>query len=347
MKRVIVLFVVLVVGLSAGLYIKVRQSQAALEQPPGGTGVVEADRADISARIPSRALRIHVDEGDRVKQGQVLVELDCREQEAALAAARARLEMARGQAGAAQAQVNAALRSARAAAAGVRAPAAQSQALQATRDATSRQVKRIEQLRGEGGATELDLDRSSTQVQRLSDQIAALRAQATAARSQAAAARAQADAAGKQAQAAVAAITAAQADVSRVQTLVDECRLRAPFDGTVLTRALEPGEVVLPGARLLTVVRMSRVETIFYIPNRDLAAAKPGRKVTVVADTYPDRRFAGTILSVAPEAEFTPRNVQTREDRDRLVYAVRVSIPNPDEKLRPGMPVEVRIEGAR
>ena len=77
--------------------------------------------------------------------------------------------------------------------------------------------------------------------------------------------------------------------------------------------------------------------------NRDLGAARPGQRVEIVADTYPDRTFPGTIASVAAEAEFTPRNIQTRDDRDRLVYAVRVTIENPDEKLRPGMPVEVRI----
>jgi HlyD family secretion protein len=347
MKRVVVLFVVLVGGLSVGLYFKVRETRAARGQLPGGSGVIEADRVDIAARLASRVTAVPVEEGQRVKAGQVLVELDCREQQALLTAAKARLDMARGQAGAAEAQVDAALRSARAAAHGIQATGAQSQALQATRDATSRQVQRIQKLQGEGGATELDLDRTSTQVKQLGEQIAALKAQADVARNRAAAARATAGAARQQAQAALAAITAAQADVRRAQTLVEECRLRTPISGVVLTRAVEPGEVVLPGSRLLTVVRLEQVETVFYLPNRDLGAAAPGRAVQVVADAFGDRTFPGKILSISAEAEFTPRNVQTREDRDRLVYAVRVSVPNPDRKLRPGMPVEVRIAAAR
>jgi len=346
MKRVVILFVVLVVGLSVGLYLKVREGRATRERPPGGTGVIEGHEADVAARIPSRVVAVLVDEGDRVKRGQVLVQLDCREQEALLTAAKARLEMTRGQAGAAQSQVEAALRAARAATAGIRASGAQSAALVTTRDATGRQVKRIEQLRGEGGATELDLDRSATQVKRLNDQLLALRAQTQVARDQASAAQARASAARKQAEAAVAAITAAQADVRRAQTLVEECTLGSPLDGTVLTRAIEPGEVVLPGTRVMTVVRLDRVETRFYLPNRDLAAASPGQKVQVVADAYPERAFEGTILSISAEAEFTPRNVQTREDRDRLVYAVRVEIANPRGELRPGMPVEVSIPRA-
>jgi HlyD family secretion protein len=140
-------------------------------------------------------------------------------------------------------------------------------------------------------------------------------------------------------------VTAAQAEVERARTLVDECRLASPMDGVVQTRALEPGEAVLPGARVLTVVRLDEVETTFYIPNRELAAAAPGKTVTLVADAYPGQRFAGHIDSVSAEAEYTSRNVQTREDRDRLVYAVRVKIKNPQGKLRPGMPVEVSIDG--
>jgi HlyD family secretion protein len=113
----------------------------------------------------------------------------------------------------------------------------------------------------------------------------------------------------------------------------------------VLARSHEPGEVVLPGARILTIVDLSSLRTTFFLPNAQLADAAPGKKVEVIADAHPGRVFAGTILSVASKAEFTPRNIQTREDRDRLVYAVRVSVPNPDRALLPGMPVEVRIPG--
>jgi HlyD family secretion protein len=112
----------------------------------------------------------------------------------------------------------------------------------------------------------------------------------------------------------------------------------------VATRSREPGEAVLPGSVILTITDISDARTRFYLPNDDLAAASPGKKVRVVADAYPDMVFEGTIASVSPRAEFTPRNVQTRDDRERLVYAVELRIPNPDMKLRAGMPVEVTIE---
>jgi HlyD family secretion protein len=121
--------------------------------------------------------------------------------------------------------------------------------------------------------------------------------------------------------------------------------LRAPRDGIVQTRSYEVGEVVTPGTRVLTLVDTREVEATFYLPNAELGAAEPGRKVEVVADAYPDRVFEATIRRVGTSAEFTPRNVQTREDRDRLVYAVDIALENPDGALRPGMPVEVRIPG--
>lgn len=137
----------------------------------------------------------------------------------------------------------------------------------------------------------------------------------------------------------------AQAAVTNAEVLVRECKLVAPRDGMVAVRVLEPGEAVQPGTAIVTITDVSEARTRFYLPNAELSAAAPGRKVRVVADAYPTRNFEGTIAYVSPRAEFTPRNVQTREDRERLVYAVEVRIPNAGLLLRSGMPVEVEIEG--
>jgi HlyD family secretion protein len=112
----------------------------------------------------------------------------------------------------------------------------------------------------------------------------------------------------------------------------------------VATRALEPGEAVVPGSVILTLTDLSEARTRFYLPNDALGLAAPGVRVRVVADAYPKETFSGTIYYVSPRAEFTPRNVQTRADRERLVYAVQVRLPNADGRLRSGMPVEVTLE---
>lgn len=343
MKRIVVVFVVLIATFSILLGIKVHEMNAEKLKPAGGSAVIEGVEADVTARIAARIENIAVEEGDAVKAGDVLVKLDCAEPDALLQAARARLAAAEHQAAAARAQVEAALGSANAAAAGVGAAGAQSQALRSNQEVTERQVKRIDRLRGEGGATESDLDRASAQADQLSKQLEALDSQTRAARGQARAAQAAAEAAKAQAEAAVNAISAAQADVLRAQALVAECAIVAPISGYVETRAFEPSEVAMPGTRILKLVRIDRVEATFYVPNRELASVSPGRAVTATADAYPDRTFNGTISRIASQAEFTPRNVQTREDRDRLVYAVTAVFDNPNGELRPGMPVEVTV----
>jgi HlyD family secretion protein len=90
---------------------------------------------------------------------------------------------------------------------------------------------------------------------------------------------------------------------------------------------------------------LSEVKATFYLPNAELGAVKPGGRATVVADAWPGEAFEGKVRTVALEAEFTPRNIQTRTDRDRLVYPIEVTVVNRDGKLRAGMPVQVTLEG--
>jgi len=141
-------------------------------------------------------------------------------------------------------------------------------------------------------------------------------------------------------------VMAARSAVAGAVVAVSECQLLAPRNAMVVSRNFEPGEAVQPGTNVLSLTDVTEARTRFYLPNAELAAAAPGRKVHVVADAYPGQSFEGTIFYVSPRAEFTPRNVQTREDRERLVYSVEVRIPNADMRLRSGMPVEVAIEGS-
>lgn len=99
----------------------------------------------------------------------------------------------------------------------------------------------------------------------------------------------------------------------------------------------------MPGTVLVRLVDTRNSKATFYLPNAELAAVRPGEPAIVRADAYPDRSFQARVTTVAPEAEFTPRNVQTRSDRDRLVYPVEVRIEDPDGLLLPGMPVEISL----
>jgi HlyD family secretion protein len=341
MRRVVIVLVVLVVVLATLIALRLRSQARALAGPSGGSGEVEGVAIDLSSRVGARILEVRVREGDRVKRGDVLVRLDCADPAAQLAEAEARLAAARAQAAAAGAQLASSERSRIAAGAAEEAARAQTAALAAQRDAAERQAKRLSGLTEDVPESSIDQTRASAAG--LAHQTAAARAQASASAAQARAAEVGVRAASAQAEAAAAGVRAAEAGVERLRLLVAECGVVAPREAEVALLPHEAGELVAPGAILARLLDLAEVTATFYLPNAEVAAVKPGARAIVVADAWPDERFDGTVRTVALEAEFTPRNVQTRTDRDRLVYPVEVLVANHGGKLRAGMPVEVTL----
>jgi HlyD family secretion protein len=178
--------------------------------------------------------------------------------------------------------------------------------------------------------------------------------------------QAQADAAGSQYEVAVANVALAQAQVAglemgatpqqiaaaeaqvevaraavetlRVQT--DKYTLVAPISGLVLERPVQVGEVAMPGAPQMTLGDLDNLTLTVYVPEDQLGQVELGQPVSVTVDAYPDRVFMGTVKFIASQAEFTPKNVQTKEERVSMVFAVKVRLPNPDHALKPGMPAD-------
>lgn len=342
MKRVLIVVGILAVALTAAIAWKIHAQRAELEGPPRGSGVIEGDGVDLAARIGARVVAVPVTEGARVEAGATLLELECDEQRARLAQATAQLEAARAQAEAAQAQAQAARRQSSAARASISAARAQASALGAQRDVAAREAERVESMGEHAAASRRD--RAQSAAAGLEAQTEAARAQQSAARRQASAASSQASAASSQADAAERSIAGMEALVRTAQIAVDECTIVAPRAGVVERVYYDPGELVMPGSVVARVLDPSVVKATFYLPNRDVDEASVGMGVRVEADAYPGQTFDGEVHRVGLEAEFTPRNIQTRSDRDRLVYPVEVRIPNPDGKLRPGMPVTVTLE---
>ncbi|WP_224242283.1 HlyD family secretion protein [Hyalangium gracile] len=341
MRRVVVLFIALVVVLGTLLGLRLVRDRRAAEGPPGGSGVVEGTAVDVRSRLNARVLALHVKEGARVEKGALLATLDCTEPEALLAEAEARLAMARAQAHAADAAALASLRASEAATAQASGTQAQLESLAAQQGLASRQAARMEQM-GEAVAV-ATRDQARAQADALSQQLAASQHTSTAASRQARAAAEQERASREQASAATQAVQATEATVRRARLSVAECELHAPLAGTVETLVLEVGELAMPGAVLARLVDTRNSRATFYLPNAELAAVRPGEPAIVRADAYPDRSFQARVVTVATVAEFTPRNVQTRSDRDRLVYPVEVRIEDPDGLLLPGMPVDITL----
>jgi len=126
---------------------------------------------------------------------------------------------------------------------------------------------------------------------------------------------------------------------------VSWCDIDAPIAGTVLATYREANELVSPGAKLLTLADLREVWAVVYVPQPLLAKLSPGMEVLALLPEAPGARLQGRIAHINDEAEFTPKNVQTRQERTRLVFGVKVVFPNPDRLLKPGMTVEVRLPG--
>ncbi len=135
------------------------------------------------------------------------------------------------------------------------------------------------------------------------------------------------------------------ANVVRARLLTDECEIAAPRDGFVAELPHEVGELVMPGATLVDLLDVSEMKATFYVPNDELGTVELGAAAVAEADAFPGERFSGRVSTVAFKAEFTPRNIQTRSDRDRLVYPVEVILANADGRLRAGMPVHISLPG--
>jgi HlyD family secretion protein len=122
--------------------------------------------------------------------------------------------------------------------------------------------------------------------------------------------------------------------------LVD-ARIEAPISGTVLEKYVEPGELVGLGSSIVSLADLKELWIRVYLPETELGRVSLRAKVRVKPDAYPDGTFEGSITWISPKAEFTPKNVQTKDARAALVYAVKVTVPNAEGKLLIGMPAEV------
>jgi HlyD family secretion protein len=343
MNRIAIAVGALVVVLVALLGVRLRAQAGAARAPSGGSGEIEGTTVEVSARIAARILRLAVHEGQEVRQGELLLELDCADARAAAAEADARLAAARAQLAAARASVDAAHRSHGAATVQEEAARAQARALAAERDAAARQAARLDAIASDVALSSRDQTRAGADG--AARRTEAADAQARAALEQARAAGGSLRSVEAQALSAEAQVGSASAAAERTALLAAECRVVAPRDALVETLPHEVGELVGVGQTLVKLVDISEVKATFYLPNAEVAAGRPGAPAEVVADAFPGEIFRGTIRTVAARAEFTPRNIQTRSDRDRLVYPVEVWFPNPDRKLRPGMPVQVQLPG--
>ncbi len=140
-------------------------------------------------------------------------------------------------------------------------------------------------------------------------------------------------------------VAEAEARLRAADAEIDNLALRSAFDGVVTVRHREPGEVVAAGAPVVTVMNPDDRWVRIFVREDRIGAVHLGQPATITADTYPDRTYPGEVVFIASEAEFTPKSVQTSEERVKLVYALKVRITgDPSRDLKPGVPADVRLD---
>jgi HlyD family secretion protein len=140
-------------------------------------------------------------------------------------------------------------------------------------------------------------------------------------------------------------VAQAEAALATLQTQMAKLTLYAPAAGIITSRAIHEGEMAGPGVTLLTLADIDKVKLTVYIPEDKIGRVKLGQRVMAEVDSYPGKEYPGEVVYISPSAEFTPKNVQTKEERVNTVFAVKVQLDNPAHELKPGMPADAKLGG--
>jgi len=278
--------------------------------PPIISGTIETDEVQLASRYGGRVTALHVREGDTVAAGQLIAELEAPE-----------LRARRQQAAAALAEAEAGPRTNEIAATRAELDARQAELALARLDA-----QRTAELYAQKTASAERRDQTAAQVKTLEQQV------------RAAAARHQLLVEGTRPEV----IAQARAKLAELDAQIAELRVTAPAAGVLETLTVKAGDVLPANRPLATLLLVSHLWVRVYVPENSLAGIEVGQTVRVQADGTA-REFAGTVEQIARQAEFTPRNVQTVEERVKQMFAIKIRLPADTGVLRPGMSVDVRF----
>lgn len=302
------------------------------------SGQVEATEVQVAPEVGGRILEIPVAEGDRVKQGDVLARLDTRDVELALQRARAERDQAAAQLRLLQAGSRA--EDIRQAEAQLAAATSDGMAAETDLAAAEADLQRFEKLLQSNSGSQKQRDDAATRRDVAAQRLAAARARAVAAvegvrKLKAGARREEIDAARAR-------VVAVEAQIAALEKSRADATVVAPIAGVVSERLLDPGESAAPRMPVAVVTDLDHAWAEVFIDGPQLPRIKLGQEAQVFTDAG-GPGIPGTVSFISSKAEFTPRNVQTAEDRSRLVYRLKISVDNRQGVLKQGMPVEAEI----
>ncbi len=289
------------------------------------SGTVEATESSIAAQVPGRILKMNFEEGSLVRQGDTLTEIDHRSLDEQVKEARAALVMAKQQYD-------------------LLVTGARSEDLKVGEEG-------VKQARANFDLAKLAFDRT----QKLYNEHSVSQSQMDAARAQYTVASAQLTSAEQnleklrhyarpeEIRSAAAQVQQAQAAFGNATIAFDHSFVTAPFSGTVLDKLQEPGDFASIGTPLYTIANLKTMKMTVYVNEVDLARIRLGNRAKVLLDGMPNHPFTGKVIYISPTAEFTPKNVETKQDRIKLVFAVKLAIANPEGYLKAGLPADATI----
>ncbi len=281
------------------------------------SGNIEAHQSVLSFKsVQSRIVELPFDEGQWVTAGTLIARVDDSDYRQQVAIAEANLEVQTRQLAAAQESLAAAAKT-----------VASDEADLAQKNLD---VSRNEALWSKGFVSSAVRDQTATAQKLSSAALARDKAlQLVAARN---------------AQLAKANIESAQETLKLARIVLGYTTLRAPFDGVILVRQAELGEIAMPGSPVVTLADLDHVWLRAYINETDIGKIRHGESAIVTTDTYPGTKYRGRVSAIASRAEFTPKSVETHAERVTLVYRIRIDIDNPTHQLVPGMPADAQLE---
>lgn len=338
MKKILLLPLLLVIG-TAIAFVIINKRDTTPEDRVPVSGMIETTDVDLSFKIPGRIAVLHVDEGDDVTQNQDLAALEDTDETLAVAVADAQRDYQ--QAVLDEVLAGSRTQQIREAQAAMNEARAVEQASQAELEQAQHDEQRFSRLYAKGGTSRRTFELYQTALKTAQQHVK--QARSAVGQAEQRLSLALEGSRNEAIMAARAKVKMAEQTAAQARQQLSYTSLKAPLNGTILTRPAEEGEYVQPGSVVFTAAVLDEVWARVYVSETDLGRIHLGQKAVILSDSWPQRKFNGVVTYISDEAEFTPKAVQTYQERINFMYRVKITLENPEHDLKPGMPVEGQI----
>ena len=319
MKKIILIIIPFVTLLIAGC--SSNNNKNSIE----ATGTIESVNVVLSSKTSGEIKELKIQEGEKVKQGDTVMVIDTRtlqlqlkQQESGSEMSRSQLDLLRN--GARKEDISMVESSLKQA--------------QSNYDQAKNDLERLQKLYQTQTITKKQYDDAVTRFNLMNDQLSSAKENYHKIRN---------FTRPEELKQAEAKLNQSIASADLIKKNINDSYIVSPLNGIVVKKYFEVGESVSPMSSLVKISDLTNVELYIYVTEIELGKVKLGQKAEVSVDAFKDKKFEGKVTYISPEAEFTPKNIQTKDERTKLVFAVKIELPNPDFELKSGMPADAKI----